>query len=118
MEPLWKRHLLQLVLLTLYNFFISNLSLGSVDDSFLSFPEAVPATNTNDIENIFLGHIIEMQELGRGRPDHVNYRQLLWQCMEKFSGLAEGRSRLLVPLLYQFIESVNKTNNFTQYNSL
>lgn len=94
------------------------MNLGSVDDSFLSFPEAIPATNTNDIENIFLGHIIEMQELGRGCPDHVNYRQLLWQCMEKFSGLAEGRSRLLVPLLYQFIESVNKTNNFTQYNSL
>lgn len=102
----------------MYKCFYFSLNLGSIDASSLSFPEAVPAINTNYIENIFLGHIIELQELQKGRPDHVNYHQLLWQCMEKFSGLAESRSRLLVPLLYQFIESVNKINNSTKFNSL
>lgn len=52
--------------------------------------------------------------LEHGRPDHINYRQLLWQCMEKFIKITETRTRLFVPLVFQFIELV--TNGL--YHSL
>ena len=38
------------------------------------------------------------------RPDHVNFRRLLWKTMEGFVGKAEGRSRELSPLLLRFIK--------------
>ena len=42
----------------------------------------------------------------RGCPDHVTYRQYLWRCMDSFPGLAESKSKLFVPLLFDFIEYV------------
>ena len=40
----------------------------------------------------------------RGRPDHVNFRRLLWKCLSDMTSFAEPRSRILAPLLLQFIE--------------
>ena len=40
----------------------------------------------------------------QGRPDHANYRRLLWRCLYDIPAYAEPRSRILVPLILQFIE--------------
>ena len=42
----------------------------------------------------------------RGRPDHANFRRLLWKCLCDIPAFAEPRSRILVPLFLQFIELV------------
>ncbi|XP_063970096.1 small subunit processome component 20 homolog [Lytechinus pictus] len=39
------------------------------------------------------------------RPDHINFRRLLWKAMEGFVAKAEGRSRELSPLLLRFIKN-------------
>ncbi|XP_074650347.1 small subunit processome component 20 homolog [Tubulanus polymorphus] len=39
------------------------------------------------------------------RPDHCNYRQLLWQTMHLFSDVCEAKSRDLVPLLVRFLQN-------------
>ncbi|XP_071486938.1 small subunit processome component 20 homolog [Diadema antillarum] len=38
------------------------------------------------------------------RPDHGNFRRLLWKTMENFPNRAEGRSRELSPLLLRFMK--------------
>ena len=37
------------------------------------------------------------------RPDHSNFRRLLWKSMEGFADKAEGRSRELTPIVLQFM---------------
>lgn len=39
------------------------------------------------------------------KPDHVNMRQQLLLAMQEFPSVCEPRSRLLVPLLFRFIEN-------------
>ncbi|KAH3726396.1 hypothetical protein DPMN_052258, partial [Dreissena polymorpha] len=38
-------------------------------------------------------------------PDFVNFRHQLWQTMQLFSDRSSGKSRLLVPLLFRFLEN-------------
>ena len=49
-----------------------------------------------------------MSSLERGRPDHTNYRLLIWKCVAGFgTEFSESRSRILVPLLLRFVQLVN-----------
>ena len=49
-----------------------------------------------------------MASLQRGRPDHTNFRILIWKCVAGFSTeFSESRSRILVPLLLRFVQLVN-----------
>ena len=47
-----------------------------------------------------------MCSMEHGRPDRANFRRLLWKCVSRFSELAESRSRILVPLIFRFIQLV------------
>ncbi|XP_050735563.1 small subunit processome component 20 homolog [Eriocheir sinensis] len=38
------------------------------------------------------------------KPDHLNYRNLLWRAMAMFPGVCEARNRDLVPLMFTFLE--------------
>ena len=38
------------------------------------------------------------------KPDHLNFRDLLWRAMEKFPDICEAKNRDLVPLFFDFIE--------------
>ena len=81
-------------------------------------PECSPFPPTTDINNVsswhqsllsLFSHQTElMTSLQRGRPDHANFRILLWKCVAGFnSEFSESRSRILVPLLLRFIQLVN-----------
>ncbi|XP_064627386.1 small subunit processome component 20 homolog [Lineus longissimus] len=41
----------------------------------------------------------------KDRPDHMNYRQLLWKTMQNFPDKCEPRSRILSPLLFRFLNN-------------
>eukprot|EP00118_Oscarella_pearsei_P012476 m.92302 g.92302 ORF g.92302 m.92302 type:complete len:2568 (+) comp36728_c0_seq4:63-7766(+) len=41
---------------------------------------------------------------GKERPDHVNYRLLLWKAMVHFVPLAESKSKDIVPIFLNFIQ--------------
>ena len=38
------------------------------------------------------------------RPDHINFRSLLWRAMQKFPEKCEPKSRLIAPLLMKFLK--------------
>ncbi|CAI8031672.1 Small subunit processome component 20 homolog [Geodia barretti] len=56
----------------------------------------------------------------RGRPDHVNFRRLLWGILSDIPSFAEPRSRTLVPLFLQFIEKeyALRVDNLMEFQDL
>ena len=65
-----------------------------------------PLSSFSTLQVLVEGVASNKQVLQNGRPDHVTYRMYLWKCMCQFSSLAESKSKIIVPLLYQFIEYV------------
>uniref|UniRef100_A0A1X7SSB8 Uncharacterized protein n=1 Tax=Amphimedon queenslandica TaxID=400682 RepID=A0A1X7SSB8_AMPQE len=57
-----------------------------------------------NVHDVFESVAMEMKSSEWGRPDHWNYRRLLWRSMEKFPKVAERKSRVIVPLLLNFID--------------
>ncbi|XP_071533546.1 small subunit processome component 20 homolog [Panulirus ornatus] len=47
------------------------------------------------------------------QPDYFNYRDLLWNAMEKFPDVCEAKSRDLVPMFFKFIEEELFPADFT-----
>ena len=56
------------------------------------------------LSGLFADHIEAMTADHNSRPDHSNCRVLLWKCLELVPSAAEQKSRVLVPLLLDFIE--------------
>ncbi|KAK8733373.1 hypothetical protein OTU49_006606 [Cherax quadricarinatus] len=47
------------------------------------------------------------------KPDHLNFRDLLWRAMRKFPDICEAKSRDLVPLFLNFLENEIFPADFT-----
>ena len=56
-----------------------------------------------DLETIFNTYKAKVASMA-DRPDHVNFRHLLWKTMHKFPEVCEPMSRVLSPLLFRFLE--------------
>ena len=65
---------------------------------------SISSSSINTISELFQARLQNIYVLECGRPDHVTYRQLLWKCMERFSVLSESRSKLFIPLFFNFLE--------------
>ena len=83
----------KLVSLILVPFLVSSSSLLSI-------------FSCDSVKNFMQGLVHNKSVWERGCPDHVTYCQYLWRCMDNFPGLAESKSKLFVPLLFDFIEYV------------
>ncbi len=58
------------------------------------------------VNDVIQGFINNKLVLQTGFADHVTYRVFLWQSMTQFISLAESRSKVIIPLLYNFMELV------------
>ncbi|KAG7172232.1 small subunit processome component 20 homolog [Homarus americanus] len=47
------------------------------------------------------------------KPDHLNYRDLLWKAMKRFPDVCEARNRDLVPMFLKFLEDELFPADFT-----
>ncbi len=90
-------------IILLFALFFIVLSLAA---PLLPVTSLQPLSSFTTLQTLVEGVASNKQVLQDGRPDHVTYRMYLWKCMSQFSSLAESKSKIIVPLLYQFIEYV------------
>ncbi|MPC37193.1 Small subunit processome component 20 [Portunus trituberculatus] len=70
----------------------------------------VDPDNDLGLETEVLGEILHYLSSHRGfaqiplKPDHLNYRNLLWRAMAMFPHVCEVRNRDVVPLFFSFLE--------------
>lgn len=66
-----------------------------------------------DVESEVYQNYINVFEKERTeqRPDHHNFRRLLWNAMSHFPYVVERRSRDIVPIFFRFIEEEYTINN-------
>jgi U3 small nucleolar RNA-associated protein 20 len=87
---------------------LSNVSILLDGPGVCQSVEDVPSTS---VVNIFHNHVNSSKTSQDGSPDHVNYQQLLWKCMENFIKMSVSQSRLFIPFFFKFLKQEYRLTN-------
>lgn len=104
------RHTLIIIIVCIqyYNMVLLSTCTSEDSPSLTSTMDVGQVSWHESLSSLFQHQNELMTRMELGRPDHTNFRILLWKCVSGFnSDFSESRSRILVPLLLRFIKLVH-----------